>query len=62
MPKKTQTSGDPSPPARTQSRASNLSMAPLSMDEAVDAIFAIKPADVKKVVASKPGKKRPGGK
>jgi hypothetical protein len=28
------------------------------MDEAVDAIFAIKPADVKKILASKPGKKK----
>jgi hypothetical protein len=26
------------------------------MNEAVDAIFQIKPADVKKVIASKPGK------
>jgi hypothetical protein len=34
----------------------NVSLAPLTMDEAVDAIFAIKPDDVKKVLASKPGK------
>jgi hypothetical protein len=35
-----------------------VSLAPLSMDEAVDAIFQIKPADVKKVIASRPGKKK----
>jgi hypothetical protein len=28
------------------------------MDQAADAIFAIKPEDVKKIVAGKPGKKK----
>jgi hypothetical protein len=41
---------------RTQARRSNISFAPLTMDQAVDAIFAIKPEDVRKVLASKPGK------
>lgn len=39
-------------------RGGGLSLAPLTMDEAVDAIFAIKPKDVKRIIASKPGKKR----
>jgi hypothetical protein len=41
-----------------QNRKSNLSFAPLSMDQAVDAIFAIKPADVKRIVAKKPAKRK----
>ncbi len=36
----------------------NVSLAPLSMDQAVDAIFQIKPKDVKRIVASRPGAKR----
>ena len=43
-----------------QNRASNVSLHPLTMDQAVDAIFAIKPADVKRVLASKPGRKHKG--
>ena len=39
-------------------RGDPISLAPLSMDQAVDAIFAIKPEDVKKIIASKPGKKK----
>ena len=35
-----------------------MSLAPLTMDQAVDAIFQIKPADVRKILASKPGKKK----
>jgi hypothetical protein len=57
MPKKPNKPAKPTRKGTTQNRASNLSLAPLSMDEAVDAIFAIKPADVKRVVGSKPGKK-----
>ena len=32
------------------------------MTMAVDAVFAIKPDDVKRIVASRPGKKAKGGK
>jgi hypothetical protein len=35
-----------------------VSLHPLTMDEAVDAVFKIKPADVKRVLASKPTKKK----
>jgi len=57
MPKK------PDKPANASTKHSGrrgdpVSLSPLSMDEAVDAIFQIKPADVKKVMASKPGKKK----
>jgi hypothetical protein len=41
-------------------RRDPVSLAPLTMDQAVDAIFAIKPKDVKKILASKPGKKKLG--
>lgn len=34
-----------------------VSLHPLTMDEAVDAMFKINPADVKRVLASKPTKK-----
>jgi hypothetical protein len=37
-------------------RGHPVSLAPLSMNEAVDAIFAIKPTDVKKIVAKRPGR------
>jgi hypothetical protein len=35
-----------------------VSLHPLTMDRAVDAIYAIKPADVQKILASEPGKKK----
>jgi hypothetical protein len=35
-----------------------VSLHPLTMDQAVDAIFAIKSADVKRIVASRPGRKK----
>ncbi len=38
-------------------RGDPVSLAPLTMDEAVDAIFQISPKDVKRIVASRPGKK-----
>jgi hypothetical protein len=38
-------------------RGDPISLAPLTMDQAVDAIFAIKPADVKAILAKRPGKK-----
>jgi hypothetical protein len=39
-------------------RGNPVSASPLSMDQLVDGIFKIKPADVKRIVASRPGKKR----
>ena len=45
------------PASKTQNRASNLSIGSLSPDEALQAMLSISPADVKKVLASKPGKK-----
>jgi hypothetical protein len=46
----------PAPKKRSGRRGDPVSLHPLTMDQAVDAIFAIKPEDVKKVLASKPGK------
>jgi hypothetical protein len=43
-------------------RGDPVSLHPLTMDQAVEAIFQIKPSDVKRIVASKPGKKRKGKK
>ena len=37
-------------------RGDPASLHPLTMDQAVDAIFAIKPADVRKMLAKRPGK------
>lgn len=37
-------------------RGDPVSLHPLTMDQAVDAIFAIKPADVRKILAKRPGK------
>lgn len=36
----------------------NVSLSPLTMDQAVDAIFQIKPSDVKRIVGKKSRKKR----
>lgn len=44
------------PTKRSGRRGDPVRLAPLTMDQAVDAIFQIKPDDVKKIVASKPGK------
>ena len=35
-----------------------MSLYPLKPDDALRAVLAIKPADVKRILASKPGKKR----
>ena len=37
-------------------RGDPVSLHPLTMDQAVDAIFAIKPDDVRKILAKRPGK------
>jgi len=50
MPK---TPHNPNPAGR---KGKPISAAPLTMDQLVDGIFKIKPDDVKRVVASKPGK------
>jgi hypothetical protein len=44
--------------SKSQRRESNVSAAPLTPDQLVKGIFQIKPDDVKRVLASKPGKKR----
>lgn len=46
------------PPVRKHSgrRGDPVSLRPLTMDQAVDAIFAIKPDDVRKILAKRPGK------
>jgi hypothetical protein len=41
----------PKPIGRTQNRKSNIGLAPLSVDEAVDAFFAIPKEVVKRVLA-----------
>lgn len=51
----------PSPkrkPAHPGRRGLRVSLAPLSVDEAVTAIFKISKEDVKQIVASRPGKKK----
>jgi hypothetical protein len=37
-------------------RGDPVSLAPLTMNQAVDAIFAISPKDVKRIIAKRPGK------
>jgi len=39
-------------------RGDPVSLYPLSPDDALRAVLAIKPADVKRIIASKPGKKK----
>jgi hypothetical protein len=43
-----------------QNRSSNQRLAPLTPEQAIRAVFQIKPADVKRIVASKPGKQKKG--
>jgi hypothetical protein len=52
MPKK-----PPQPKAKSSGRPDNPTIPALPMDEVVDAMFKISPKDVKRVLASKPGKK-----
>lgn len=40
-------------------RGNNVSLAPLTTDEAVKAIFQISKEDAKRIIASKPTKKKP---
>lgn len=40
-------------------RGDPVSLYPLSTDDAIRAVLQIKPEDVKRIVGSKPGKKRP---
>ncbi len=39
-------------------RGDPVSLYPLTPDDALRAVLAIKPADVKRIIASKPGKKK----
>ena len=48
--------GKPKTPNPNGRKGDPVSIAPLTMDQFVDEIFEIKPADVKRIVASKPGK------
>jgi hypothetical protein len=43
-----------------QDRASNVRLAPLTPEQAIRGMFQIKPEDVKRIVASKPGRKKKG--
>jgi len=43
---------------RSGRRGDPVSLYPLSADQAVQALFKIRPDDVKKIIASNPGKKR----
>jgi len=42
--------------SRSGRRGDPISLAPLTMDQAVNAIFQISPKDVKRIVAKRPGK------
>ena len=48
----------PTKPAHPGRHGNAVSLAPLTMDQAVDAIFKIDPPDVKNIVGSRPGKKK----
>jgi hypothetical protein len=48
-------------PENAQNRVSNVSLAPLTPEQAITAVFKIKPADVKRIVASKPGNRKKKG-
>jgi hypothetical protein len=43
---------------RSGRRGDPVSLHPLTPEQAISGMFKIKPADVKRIVASKPGKKR----
>jgi hypothetical protein len=42
----------------TQQRASNVSLHPLTPEQAIRGMFQISPKDVKRIVASKPGRQK----
>lgn len=48
----------PAKPARTQNRATNISLYPLSPDEAMRAVLSISKEDVKRIMAKRPGGKK----
>jgi len=43
-------------PKRSGRRGDPVSLYPLTAEQAIKAVFAIKPADVKRILASRPGK------
>jgi hypothetical protein len=43
---------------RSGRRSDPISLAPLTVEQAVDAIFQIKPADVKRILAKRPERKK----
>ena len=50
----------PAKPKASGPTGNRVSLAPLTPEQAIRAVFQIKPADVKRIVASKPGKKKKG--
>lgn len=49
------------PTDRTQARASNVSLYPLNPDEALKAVLSISKKDAKRIISSKPGKRKASG-
>ena len=48
-------------PAHPGRRGNTISLAPLTPEQAITGIFQISPADVKRIVASKPGTRKKNG-
>jgi hypothetical protein len=46
------------PSGTSQNRSSNVRLAPLTPEQAIRGMFQIGPADVKRILASKPGRKK----
>jgi hypothetical protein len=53
-------SAKPAKGKRSGRRGDPVSLHPLSPEQAISGMFKIKPADVKRIVASKPGRKKKG--
>jgi hypothetical protein len=54
--------GNKSPKPRSGRRGDPVSLYPLTPEQAIKGIFQISPADVKRIVAKRPGKKQKGEK
>ena len=46
------------PTGKTQNRSSNVTVFPLSADEAMRAVLSISKEDAKRIIGTKPGKKK----
>jgi hypothetical protein len=53
--------GAPKKPASPGRKGFPVSLAPLTPEQAISGIFQISPADVKRIVASKPGNRKKKG-